>query len=245
MNKKYKTIVLSDIHIGSRWSHTVEAMEFLRKNSCEKLILNGDIIDGWHLMRDKNHWKQLYNDFIKLIIEKSSESEIIYLRGNHDDFLNHVVPFVYKEFSILRDYIFESHGRKFYVFHGDMFDNVTSKVKWVSKFGDKLYSLMLQINRIYNDNRRRAGKDYFSISKPLKDWVKRNVSSMSSFDKNILKVARRHGCQGVICGHIHLAEIRMIDDVLYLNSGDWIESLTALTEDFEGNWHIVKSDRKE
>ncbi|MEG1649683.1 MAG: UDP-2,3-diacylglucosamine diphosphatase [Rikenellaceae bacterium] len=243
MVKKYKTIVLSDIHIGSRWSHTEEAMEFLRTNSCETLILNGDIIDGWHLMRDRNNWKQLYNDFLKLLIDIYASSEIIYLRGNHDDFLDNVVPFQYGSFSILRDYTFESHGKRFYVFHGDLFDTVTTKVRWMSKLGDKLYSMVLQINRIYNDYRQREGKDYFSISKPMKDWVKRNVSSISNFDRNILRVAKRHNCNAVICGHIHQAEIRSIKDVLYLNSGDWIESLTALTEDFDGNWTIVKTPR--
>ncbi|MFI3314080.1 MAG: UDP-2,3-diacylglucosamine diphosphatase [Rikenellaceae bacterium] len=243
MEYTFKTIVLSDIHIGSRWSHTAEAIDFLRNSKCEKLILNGDIIDGWHLMRDKNKWKQLYNEFMKLMIDKANECEIIYIRGNHDDFLDNVVPFQYKNVSVLRDCIHESNGRKFYVFHGDLFDTVTTKIKWMSKLGDKLYSMMLQINRIYNDYRRRNGKDYFSISKPLKDWVKRHVSSLSNFDRNILRVAKRNNCTGVICGHIHHAEIRTIQEVLYLNSGDWIESLTALAEDYDGNWSILNIDR--
>lgn len=243
MENKYKTIVLSDIHIGSRWSHTAEAMEFLRNNKCDVLILNGDIIDGWHLIRDRKKWKKLYNEFIKLLMDISSDSEIIYIRGNHDDFLDYVVPFKYNAFSVLKDYTFESHGKKFYVFHGDLFDTVTTKIRWMSKLGDKLYSMLLQVNRIYNDYRQREGKDYFSISKPMKDWVKRYVSSISNFDRNILKVAKKHKCDAVICGHIHQAEIRYIKEVMYLNSGDWIESLTALTEDFDGNWNIVKSSR--
>ena len=129
------------------------------------------------------------------------------------------------------------------MFHGDLFDNVTSKARWVSKLKHKLYSQMLQINRMYNDYRRYHGKEYFSISKVTKDWVKRHVSSMSNFDKNILKVAKRHNCDGVICGHIHQAEIRKIEDVLYLNSGDWIESLTALVEGYDGNWEVLYIDR--
>ncbi len=236
--KKYKTIVLSDIHIGSKFSHTVEAMNFLKENSCEKLILNGDIIDGWHLVRNRKRWKHMYNSFITLMLDIQRDTEIIYIRGNHDDFLDNVAPFTYGNFSILRNYIHESMGRKFFVFHGDMFDNVTSNIRWMSKFGDKLYSLLLQINRHYNDYRRRHGKEYFSISKLMKDKVKRYVSRMSSFDKNIVEIARKHNCNGVICGHIHQPEKKYIHDILYINSGDWIESLSAVTEDFDGNWNV-------
>ncbi len=236
----YKTIVISDIHIGSVWSHTEEAIDFLRNNSSDTLILNGDIIDGWHLMRNRTKWKSLYNEFIKLILDKSQNTRIIYIRGNHDDFLDNVVPFNYGVFSIEQDFIYESFGRRFYVFHGDLFDTVTTKIRWMSKFGDKLYSLMLQINRIYNDNRQKKGKEYLSISQPMKEWVKKRVNSMSNFDRNILKVAKKHNCDGVICGHIHLADKRYIQDVLYLNSGDWIESLTALVEDSMGEWSVVK-----
>lgn len=237
--KKYKTIVISDIHIGSRWSHVKEATEFLRESSCELLILNGDIIDGWHLVVNRKRWKRSYNDFMTLMLDiQKSGTKMIYLRGNHDDFLDNVVPFEYDNFSVVKNYIYESFGKKYYIFHGDLFDNVTTKIRWISKVGDKLYSFLLQINRYYNDYRRRHGKEYFSISKAAKDKVKRFVSKHSQFDHNIELIAKKNDCDGVIAGHIHQAEKRYINNTLYMNSGDWVESLTALIEHHDGTWEV-------
>lgn len=242
--KKFKTIVLSDIHIGSKWSHVEEVTIFLKNNSCELLILNGDIIDGWQLVINRNRWKQTYNNFLTLILDIQKEgTKIIYVRGNHDDFLDNVAPFSYDNCSIVKNFIYESFGKRFYVFHGDLFDNITSKIRWVSKVGDKLYSMLLQVNRYYNDYRNRHGKNYFSISKLMKDKVKRIVSSFSNFDNQIENIARRNNCDGVIAGHIHQPDIRDINGIIYLNSGDWIENLTALTEDWQGNWAIQRCKR--
>lgn len=238
---RYKTIVLSDIHIGSKWAHIKEVTAFLKSTRCELLILNGDIIDGWHLVRSRKRWKQSYNDFLSLMLEiQKTGTRIIYLRGNHDDFLDNVVPFKYENCSIVKNYIYESFGKRYYVFHGDLFDDVTSKIRWMSKAGDKAYSLLLQVNRYYNDYRNRHGKEYFSISKVVKDKVKKFVSKHSQFDSKIEGIARKNQCDGVIAGHIHHAEIRDINGIIYLNSGDWIESLTALTEDLDGTWSIQR-----
>lgn len=242
--KRYKTVVVSDIHLGSKWSHVKEVIEFLNSVECDLLILNGDIIDGWHLGRNRKKWKYAYNSFMTLILDiKKRGTKIIYIRGNHDDFLDNVIPFCYDDFEVLENYIYESFGKKYYVFHGDLFDNVTSNIRWMSKVGDRLYSLLLQVNRYYNDHRRRIGKKYFSISKAMKDRVKRFVSKHSKFDDNIEAIAHKHNCQGVIVGHIHQAEIRQINGINYLNSGDWIESLTALCEDDDGNWTIYKNSQ--
>ncbi len=237
---KYKTIVLSDIHMGSRWSHAEEVIEFLKGASAEKIILAGDIVDGWHLLHSRKRWKRLYNDFFTVLLDKffDNQCEIIYLKGNHDDFLDRVAPFNYRRLKIEKEYILESFGKRYYVFHGDSFDNVTSKARWVSKLGDRIYGMLLQLNRYYNDYRRRHGKDYFSISRYMKLKVKSIVSKHSGFDANIVKVAKRHNCQAVICGHIHQPEIRRIDGILYLNSGDWVESLTALVQNMDGRWEI-------
>lgn len=244
--KQYKTVVLSDIHMGSKWSHTEEVIEFLEGVSAERIILAGDIIDGWHLLRSRKKWKRHYNDFLTVLLDKYMDHgvEIVYIRGNHDDFLDMVVPFVFRRFAIEKEYIFESCGKRYFVFHGDSFDSVTSSARWVSKLGDKIYGWLLQINRHYNDYRRRHGKDYFSVAKFMKSWVKNIISKHSGFDANIVSLAKRKGCDAVICGHIHEPEIRMIDDILYLNSGDWVESLTALVQDFEGNWEIVNYSKK-
>ncbi len=238
--KRYKTIVVSDIHIGSKWSHTQAAIDFLGRNDCDMLILGGDIIDGWHLGRNRKRWKHDYNKFLQLLLQTIETTKVIYIRGNHDDFLDNVAPFNYRNFSILDNYIYESGDKRIYVFHGDMFDNVTSRFRWVSKFGDKLYSMMLQLNRLYNDYRKRHGKSYFSISKFMKQKVKEIVSKASNFDNNIVSIARRNNCNAVICGHIHQPDKRYIEDILYLNSGDWIESLSALVEHHDGTWEVLR-----
>lgn len=240
----YATIVISDVHMGSQWSHTKEALEFLEHSSCDKLILNGDIFDGWHLIRSRKKWRKIYNDFISVILKMMNTTQVVYVRGNHDDFLDFVAPFTVDNLSIVTSHIHVSHGKRYYVFHGDLFDTVTTNFRWMSKIGDKLYSMMLQISRLYNDFVRK-NKEFYSLSKAVKGRVKKWVNSMSSFDKNIVKIARKNDCQGVIAGHIHHPEIKMLEDILYINSGDWIESLSAAVEDAEGNWSIITVPREE
>ncbi len=237
---RYKTIVISDIHIGSRWSHTQAAIDFLSSNDCDMLVLGGDIIDGWHLGRNRRRWRHAYNGFLQLLLRTLETTEVVYIRGNHDDFLDNVTPFHYGNLSIVDNYIYESGDKRIFIFHGDMFDTVTARFRWLSKLGDKLYSMMLQVNRLYNDYRRRHGKSYLSISKVMKRKVKDMVSRASNFDNNIVSIAHRHGCNAVICGHIHQPDMRYIKDVLYMNSGDWIESLSALVEDENGNWKVLR-----
>ena len=204
----YKTIVLSDIHLGSKWSKTKEVTRFLKQHSCDTLILCGDIIDGWSLMRGKNSkWRRRHTNFIKVLLDISHDTKIIYVRGNHDDFLDRVIPLTFSNISVVKDYIYTSGDKRYYVLHGDVFDKVTSSMSWLAKVGDVGYSFLLWANKIYN--RRRLKK----------------------------------GCQGVICGHIHYPEKKMIGNVLYLNSGDWMESLSALTEDYDGNWNVYIEEK--
>ncbi len=240
---KYKTIVMSDIHLGSKWSKSKEASSFLRKNSCETLLLCGDIIDGWAIMRGKGlKWKKRHTNFIKTLLDISHTTRIVYLRGNHDDFLDRVVPINFLNVEILPDMIYESFGRKYYVLHGDIFDSVTTNFSWVAKLGDIGYHLLLRINSYYNARRVRKGLPYRSISREIKSKVKASLSYIDEFEKHISSVAESRKCDGVICGHIHHPEIKEIDGVAYLNSGDWVESLSALTEDWQGNWSIFTHD---
>lgn len=243
MKPHFKIVVISDIHIGSRWSRYQQAFSLLEGCTYDTLVLNGDIFDGWHLIRNRKKWKQHYNNFIKTMIGKIATTKVIYIRGNHDDFLDYVVPFEIGNFSILSNYVYESDGKRYYIFHGDKFDNVTAKHRWISKIGDRLYSVMLQINRVYNDLRKYKGKGYSSISKAAKQKVKNWVSKHSSFDTNILRTARQNDCSGVICGHIHHPEIRQIEEILYINSGDWIESLSAVAQYPDGSWHLITIDK--
>ncbi len=244
--KRYKTIVLSDIHLGSKWSASCEAAKFLRNNSCQTLILNGDIIDGWAIMRgSKEKWKRRHTAFVQEILNISHDTNIIYIRGNHDDFLTRLIPMHFSNISMLEDCTIESGGKRYLVLHGDIFDNVTSSARWLSKLGDIGYSILLMINNMYNRRRIRQGKEGSSFASNIKQRVKSSVSAMSDFEKNLANLARSKGCDGVICGHIHRPEIKMIDGVEYLNSGDWIESLSALVEDFEGHWSLQFSEKEE
>ncbi|MFV0467844.1 MAG: UDP-2,3-diacylglucosamine diphosphatase [Dysgonomonas sp.] len=244
--KHHKTIVVSDIHLGSKWSKAKEVTRFLKQNTCDTLILCGDIIDAWNLMRGKkNKWKKRHTNFIKLILDLQHDTKIIYLRGNHDDFLAKVLPIAFQNISIVEDYVHVSGDKRFYVLHGDVFDSVTSRFSWLAKVGDVGYTFLLWVNRYYNNRRLKKGLPYYSLSKEIKQKVKASVSYISDFEQHISKIAKKKKCDGVICGHIHHPEKRYIDDILYLNSGDWVESLSALTEDYEGNWNIVYYEQAE
>lgn len=239
--RHFRTLVLSDVHLGSKWSRTKEVNRFLRLHTCDTLLLCGDIIDGWELRRGRrDKWKRRHTEFIRHLLDIQHDTHIIYLRGNHDDFLDRILPLEFANVSVLRDYVYFSGGRSYYVLHGDAFDPVTTSMKWLARVGDVGYSLLLWLNRLYNHRRMRRGLPYRSISQRVKQRVKASVSYIGKFEHQLVDMARRKGCSGVICGHIHQADKRMIGDVLYLNSGDWVESMTALAEDYDGNWRILR-----
>ncbi len=244
--KKFKTVVVSDVHLGSKWSSAMEATQFIRENSCEKLILCGDIIDGWAIMRGaKERWKRKHTSFIKAVLDSSIDTEVIYIKGNHDDFLDRIVPLEFGNISISIDYtLLGANGKRYFVLHGDLFDNVTNSARWLSKLGDIGYSTLLMLNRFYNFIRVKRGLPNVSFASAIKHKVKNSVSQISNFEENLADLARSKRCQGVICGHIHHPEIKDIGGIEYLNSGDWVESLSALTEDFEGNWSLVYVEKK-
>ncbi len=244
--KRYKTIVVSDVHLGSKWSSTKEATRFIKENSCERLILCGDIIDGWAIMRGNHEkWKRKHTAFIKAVLDISLSTDVIYIKGNHDDFLDRIVPITFANITIVTDYTLRSGLKSYFVLHGDIFDNVTTSAKWLSKLGDIGYSALLMFNRFYNFIRVKSGKPYVSFASKIKQRVKTSVSRLSNFEENLAELARSKRCQGVICGHIHRPEIKDIGGVEYLNSGDWIESLSALVEDFSGNWSLQYVQPKE
>ena len=238
----YRTIVLSDIHLGSRYSKVVEVGDFLSGVDCERLIFNGDTIDGWQLQKnDYAFWGPDHARFFRVVmamIEKHG-TEVNFLRGNHDDFMDKIIPMYMGNLNIIKDMVLESGGKKYFVTHGDVFDSITSNLKWLAKLGDMVYNILLKINVLYNRIQSLMGKPYYSFSQAIKNKVKKAVSNASDFDVMLADVARAKGCDGVICGHIHRPEDRMIDGIRYLNSGDWVETMSALVEDFDGNWSIV------
>lgn len=239
----YSTIVLSDIHLGTSHSKTVEVSNFLKSVNCRRLILNGDIIDGWALSKGGTwKWQAKHTDFFKVIMKMMEKqgTEVIYVRGNHDDFLDGLAPMTFYNIKIVRDFIHESHGLRYFVTHGDIFDTVTTRMKWLAQLGDVGYTFLLWLNRIYNVYRARHGQPYYSLSQAIKQKVKSAVSYISDFEEELVKFARTRKCDGIICGHIHHPANTYYDDIHYLNSGDWVETLSALVEDEEGNWEVLR-----
>lgn len=233
----YKTVVISDIHLGIKDAKVRELTEFLRQHPCKELILNGDIIDGWRL-RKNGKWRRRHTRFIKYLIKISSRTKIIYVRGNHDDFLDQMIPIGFDNLLVVKSYVIRSKNKNYYVFHGDVLDNITRWMVWVSKFGASSYDILLAINRLYNNWRIKRGLKYKSISKGAKKNVKFVTSLISNFEKKAVLLAANLGYDGVICGHIHTTANKTIDGIHYLNSGDWVETMSALVEDFEGNWKV-------
>ena len=244
MKTYYRTIVLSDIHLGISNSRVKEVVHFLRHHSCKTLILNGDIIDGWQL-RKSGKWKKKHTAFFKLVMKwvSGSQTEVIYLRGNHDDFLDEVLPLQLGNFSIVRYHVHESFGRKYFVVHGDIFDTVTTNLRWIAQLGDIGYTFLLWLNRHYNSYRLKKGLPYYSLSQVVKHKVKQAVSFISDYEKELCSVARTKNCQGVICGHIHHPDNKFIEGIHYLNSGDWVETMSALVETEDGEWKVLLYDQ--
>lgn len=239
--RHFRTIVLSDIHLGTSGSKAKEATEFLKNYSCQKLILNGDIIDGWQL-KQYGSWKKKHTAFFRTVMKQiiRHDTKVIYLRGNHDDFLDQIMPLkVGKNFSIRRDYVLQSGTKTFYVTHGDVFDSITSELKWLAYLGDLGYTFLLWINKLYNQYRAWRGLPYYSLSQQIKHRFKQAVNYISDFEVKLTELAKARGCDGIICGHIHQPAIHEYDGLLYMNSGDWVETMSALVEDHEGNWNLL------
>lgn len=242
IRKHYRTIVLSDIHLGTVHSKVNEVSQFLKRVDCDRLILNGDIIDGWHIRKNgSKRWQPAHTQFFKILMKmmENSHTEIIYVVGNHDDFLDALIPLRLGNITVVRDYMLESNGKQYFVTHGDVFDRVTSQMKWLASLGDTGYTFLLWFNGWYNRYRRAVGKPYNSLSRRIKQRVKTAVSYISDFEQTLVEFAQSKKCHGVICGHIHHPENRYYGDIHYLNSGDWVETMSALAEDEKGNWHVL------
>ena len=232
--------MISDVHLGTKGSKAKEVARFLKLYRCENLILNGDIIDGWQLKKSGS-WKRKHTRFFNRMLKmmEQDNTKVFYLRGNHDDFLDQILPLKIGNLSIQNDMIYESSGKKYFITHGDIFDSITSNLRWIAYLGDIGYTFLLWINRLVNFQRRKRGLAYFSLSQYVKGKVKSAVSYIDQYEEELSKMAKAKGCDGIICGHIHHPENRMIDGIQYLNSGDWVETMSALAEDHEGNWQLI------
>lgn len=236
---KYRTIILSDLHLGSTYSKPKEVTEFLSKHKSDVLILNGDIIDGWALKRG-GKWTDLHMKCIGKIIKKSKSSEVYWIRGNHDEFLTDFIPFDFGNIYLRENLEYYGiNGKKYLVLHGDIFDIFVNKMKWLAKLGSIGYDLTLWINKWYNRYRALRGFEYFSLSQKIKASVKSATNFIGDFENHMVSHAKSLDCDGVICGHIHKAELRDIDGLEYMNSGDWVERNSVLVETESGEWKII------
>lgn len=243
MEKKYRSIFISDVHLGTNDCKANQLSNFLKNNSCETLYLVGDIIDAWKIQQNKLRWKQSHTNVIRRILNFSKQgTRIVYVAGNHDEFLRPMIPYAASfgrvELTNMTQHI-GVDGKRYLVVHGDLFDGITRLAPWLSFLGNNAYDIVLSINSRFNWIRHRLGFGYWSLSKFLKHKVKRAVNFMFQFEKNLAEYCKKRGFDGVICGHIHHAEIKIIDGVVYMNDGDWVESMTSLVEHHDGKWEII------
>jgi UDP-2,3-diacylglucosamine pyrophosphatase LpxH len=238
--QRVRTVWISDLHLGTPGCQAEALLDFLRHVESDTLYLVGDIVDGWQLRRHW-YWPQAHNDVVQKLLRKARKgTRVLFVPGNHDEFARKYVTHNFGGVEVVEDCVHvTADGRKLWVTHGDLFDGVVQCAKWLAYVGDTLYTLALRLNRHLNSWRARLGLPYWSLSKYLKLKVKRAVSYVGDFEHAVAREAKRRGVQGVVCGHIHHAELREIDGVLYANDGDWVESLTALVEHHDGRIEIL------
>jgi UDP-2,3-diacylglucosamine pyrophosphatase LpxH len=234
---KYKAVIVSDLHLGTKDSKAKEFIEFIDSHPTDLLILNGDIIDGWALNRGAK-WKKKHTNAISKILKVSNKTKVIWVRGNHDEFITEFIGTNFGNISIVEDYILNVGDKKYFVFHGDVIDVFITKYKWLAKIGSVGYDLALWLNRWYNKYRAWRKLPYQSISQQIKAKVKSAVSYINDFENAAIKMANKHDCDGVICGHIHQPADLVINNNHYLNSGDWVENRTAILLDRQNNISI-------
>jgi UDP-2,3-diacylglucosamine pyrophosphatase LpxH len=237
---RFRSVWISDLHLGTPGCQAHALLDFLKHVESENLFLVGDIIDGWQLRRSW-YWPQSHNDVVQKLLRKARKgTRVVFIPGNHDEFARRYVEHNFGGVDVAEEWIHETaDGRKLWIVHGDLFDAVIQCAKWLAHVGDSLYEFTLRLNRHFNSLRARLGLPYWSLSKYLKLKVKRAVSYVGDFEEAVAREARKRGVDGVVCGHIHHAELRDIGGILYCNDGDWVESLTALVEHADGHLEIL------
>jgi len=239
----YRSIFISDVHLGTRDCKAEQLNNFLKHNSADTLYLVGDIIDAWKIQQNKLRWNQSHTNVIRRVLGHAKRGcRVVYVAGNHDEFLRPMIPYEvsFGQVEICNQTThIGADGKKYLVTHGDLFDGVTRLAPWLAFLGDHAYDFILRMNSRFNWIRHRMGFGYWSLSQWLKHRVKKAVDFVFKFEKTITDYAKKRGFDGVICGHIHHAEIKYVDNIIYMNDGDWVESMTALVEHHSGEWEIV------
>ena len=241
IGRQHRTIFISDVHLGTRGCKAELLLDFLECNSCDTLYIVGDLIDGWQLKR-RWYWNKSQSRLVCALLRKAdSGTRIVYIPGNHDEFARAFFGREFEGIEIADETIHTTAaGKRLLVLHGDRFDGVMAYAEWLARVGDMAYSLALALNDRLYELRKALGLPYWSLSAFLKKKVKKAVEYVSSFENTVAKAAETLDVDGVICGHIHQAEMRQIGKILYLNDGDWVESCTALVEDALGNMEILQ-----
>jgi UDP-2,3-diacylglucosamine pyrophosphatase LpxH len=241
MGLQFRSIWISDTHLGGKNLKSNKLYDFLNNTDSEYLYLVGDILDLW-LLNKRWHWPEINDKIVELVFEKAqNDTEVFYLPGNHDAMMRKYVGSTFNGVHIRGEMIHQgANGDRFLVLHGDRFDRVVQENEWLAHIGSRLYEALLRINRNYNNYRKFMGKDYYSISALLKHKCKTAVSYMSDYEDALVEELHKQEVDGVICGHIHHATIKNIGDFLYTNSGDWVESCTALAENDHGAMGVIQ-----
>jgi len=234
---RYRSIFISDIHLGTKACQADLVLDFLRQTESDHLYLVGDIIDGWRLSK-RWYWPQAHNDVIQKLLRRARKgTNVTY----HDEFARNFLHMTFGDVKIVNHAIHESAtGKRYLVIHGDQFDVVVRHAAWLAHIGDWAYVTLLWMNTWLNRIRRRLGLQYWSLSAYLKAKTKKAVEFVGHYEEALVSEARRRGVDGVICGHIHTAESKMMGDIHYLNDGDWVESCTALVEHMDGTFEVIE-----
>jgi UDP-2,3-diacylglucosamine pyrophosphatase LpxH len=237
----YRTVFISDIHLGTRSSKANALLDFLKCVEADTYYLVGDIVDFWKVRRGP-HWPQSHNDVLQKLLRKSRKgARVVFIPGNHDDGLRDYCGMNFGGVEIRRDAIHETaDGKRYVVLHGDEFDVIVRYARWLAFLGDRSYEFALALNAPLNFARRLFGLKYWSFSNFLKHKVKTAVNFIGEFEVALSSEARRRGADGLICGHIHHANSRDVDGIHYLNCGDWVESCTAIGERHDGTFEIIR-----
>lgn len=239
--RHYRTIFVSDLHLGMRNAQAEAFLDFLKRVDADTYYLVGDMVDFWKVRRGP-YWPQSHNDVLQKLLRKARKgSRVIFIPGNHDDGLRAYCGMNFGGIEVRRDAIHEAaDGKRYVVLHGDEFDVVVRYARWLAFLGDKGYDLALAMNIPLNVCRRALGLGHWSLANFLKLKVKGAVNFIGEFEDAVAHEAHRRNADGLICGHIHHANDRRIGDVHYLNCGDWVESCTAIAETFDGHFEIIR-----
>ena len=238
--RRYRTVWISDIHLGTRGCNAAMLLDFLRSIECETLYLVGDIVDGWRLKKGW-YWPDAHNEVVRRVLKLAHRgTRVVLIAGNHDEMLRPYAGMTFGGVEVALEALHETaDGRRLLITHGDAFDVVVLYHRWLAFLGDTAYTFLLGLNVVLNRVRRRLNLPYWSLSSYLKKRVKNAVAFVGEFEEAVAHAARERGVDGVVCGHIHCAEIRQIGDITYYNDGDWVESCTALVEDHKGAMSLI------